>query len=213
MPRKRRSPKTAPTPERRIRMLRASPVYQEHPKRRGVSRRRVIDEAKAKVPVIDLADLLCGPAEKMRRVGEEWMACCPLNDHEDKTPSFAVNPEKNVWFCHGCLRGGDVVELARFAWDLEKAEVADAAAYLLMEFGHDVPQRPRRWFARQERQKPVREALEEVKVRHVQRRLYRLFAPDIERIEDQTERKAEKAQTWHDLRQVAVLVVAGRRSA
>jgi hypothetical protein len=47
----------------------------------------------------------------------------------------------------------------------------------------------------------------------VQRRLYRIFAPTIERIEDETERKAEKAQTWRDLRGVAVLVVAGMRSA
>ena len=84
---------------------------------------------------------------------------------------------------------------------------------LAVEYGVELPQRQPAWFARQERQKPVRDALEEVKVHHVQRRLYRLFAPVIERIEDQTERKAEKAQTWHDLRQVAVLVVAGRRSA
>jgi len=92
-------------------------------------------------------------------------------------------------------------------------ELWEAMISLAVEYVVDLPGRPRRWFVRQERQKPVRDALEEVKVRHVQRRLYRLFAPVIERIEDQTERKAEKAQTWHELRQVAVLVVAGRRSA
>jgi hypothetical protein len=82
------------------------------------------------VPVIDLADLPCGPA-KMRRAGAEWDACRPLPDHEDHTPSFTANPEKNVWFCHGCLRGGDVIELARFAWGYEKREVVMAAADLL----------------------------------------------------------------------------------
>jgi DNA primase len=187
-------------------------VYQERPERRGVSRRRVIDEARARVPVIDLADLLCGPA-KMRRMGDEWMASCPLKDHEDRTPSFAVNPAKNVWFCHCCLRGGDVVELARFAWGYGKSEVGTAAAMLLMEFNYEPPKRPPSWFARQERQQPVRDALEGVRVRHVQRRLYRLFAPAIERIEDAAERQAEKAQTWDDLRYVAALIVAGRRSA
>ena len=183
-------------------MLRASPVYQERPERRGVSRRRVIDEAKAKVPVIDLADLLCGSA-KMRRVGEEWMACCPLKDHEDKTPSFAVNPAKNVWFCHGCIRGGDVVELARFAWDLDKAEVAVAAAYLLMEFGHDVPQRPASWFVRQERQKPIRDGLDSVRREIKRRRIFRCFIlPIIDTIEAEKEREQELERAWSDFQRV-----------
>ena len=46
----------------------------------------------------------------------------------------------------------------------------------------------------------------------MQRRLYRIFAPAIERIEDAAERQAEKAQTWDDLRGVAALIVAGRRT-
>jgi hypothetical protein len=75
--------------------LAPNPVYQEHPERRGVSRKTVIEEAKAKVPVIDLADLLCGP-QKMRRVGDEWVARCPLPNHEDKTPSFPSPPEEPV---------------------------------------------------------------------------------------------------------------------
>jgi DNA primase len=67
------------------------------PERRGVSRRRVIAEAKEKVPTIDLAERLCGP-DNMRKVGKERVGRCPLPDHEDKTPSFTTNPEKNVWF-------------------------------------------------------------------------------------------------------------------
>src|SRR5215216_6809122 len=187
-------------------MLRASPVYQERPERRGVSRRRVIDEAKAKVPVIDLADLLCGPA-KMRRVGEEWMACCPLKDHEDTIPSFAVNLEKNVWFCHGCLRGGDVVELARLVWGYGQRDAHVAAAMLLVEFGHEVPQRPPAWFRKQERQKPLRNALEQVKVRSARRRLMRAFGPLVASIKNPEERREETQRIWHDLDEVARLVV------
>jgi hypothetical protein len=84
---------------------------------------------------------------------------------------------------------------------------------LAVEYDVELPRRPPAWFARQERQKPVRDALEEVKVKHAQRRLYRIFAPAIEKIEDEAERKAEKVQTWQDLRHVAALIVAGRRSA
>src|SRR5215213_10052855 len=83
----------------------------ERPERRGV-----IEEAKAKVSTIDLADRLCGPAGSLRRAGENWTGRCPLPDHGDRTPSFYVYEESNSFFCFGCLEGGDVVKLARHAW-------------------------------------------------------------------------------------------------
>src|SRR5215208_1423551 len=111
------------------------------PERRGVSRARVIEEAKGKVSTIDLAERLCGPGG-LRKAGKEQVGRCPLPDHEDKTPSFTVNAEKNLWFCHGCVRGGDVIDLARFAWGYRKHEVTMAAANLLHEFGHAIPEQP-----------------------------------------------------------------------
>jgi DNA primase len=143
--------------------------------------------------------------------GNAWFTgICPLPDHEDQTPSFYIYPSGRFW-CYGCGRGGDVVDLEFHCGDY--GELWEAMISLAVDFHVELPQRPPSWYRRQERQKPVRDALEEVKVRHVQRRLYRIFAPTIERIEDETERKAEKAQTWVELRQVAVLVVARRRSA
>jgi hypothetical protein len=185
-------------------------VGRTRPERRGVSRRTVIEEAKAKVSTIDLADRLAGPG-KMRKVGAEWVTNCPLPDHEDRSPSFAANPEKNVWFCYGCLRGGDVVELARFAWGYEKHQVATAAADLLNEFGHELPSRPPNWYAKQQRQKPIRSAIEGAKVRLVQRRVFRIFLPLIEEIEDEAERREETEYLWDAAQEIAVLVVAGRR--
>ena len=189
-------------------MIRATSVYPDNqgetpsrststrPDRRGVSRKTVIEAAKEKVPTIDLADLLCGPGQ-MRRIGAEWVARCPLPDHEDKTPSFTVNPDKNVCFCHGCLRGGDVVELARYAWGYDKSEVAMAAADLLYKFGHEIPPRPASWYAKQERQQPVRDAIDRARFEHLQRRLFRwFFEPSLLRIEDPEERKAEAVILW-----------------
>src|SRR5215207_372348 len=128
---------------------------------RGISYTSPINAAKEAVPVIDLADLLLGPGG-LRKVGQEWAGRCPLPDHEDRSPSFTVNPQKNVWWCHGCLRGGDVVKLAQLVWNYAERESHVAAADLLHEFGHDIPKRTPAWFRKQERQKPVRDALEEV---------------------------------------------------
>src|SRR5215211_2231800 len=153
----------------------------------GVSYTRPIDEAKRLVPVMDQADRLCGPGG-LRRVGSEWVGRCPLPDHEDRSPSFTVNPEKGVWFCHGCLFGGDVVELARLAWGYDQRDAHTAAAMLLMEFGHEVPRRPPSWYRKQERQKPRRDAVEEAKMNVVRRRLFKhLILPLVDAIEDEEE--------------------------
>jgi len=189
-------------------MLRATSVYPDsegetpgsstpaRPERRGVSRRRVIDEARAKVPVIDLANLLCGLG-KMRKVSQRWVGRCPLPDHEDRSPSFTVYPGEGGWYCFGCLRGGDVIELARYAWGYEKDEAKMTAADLLREFGYEIPPRSASWYAKQERQKPVREAIDQTKFDHLRRRLFRrFFEPTLLRIEELEERKAEAVIFW-----------------
>ena len=216
-------PQAARMPQMRIWMLRTTSAYPDNegkppsggtltqPERRGVGRRTVIEAAKEKVATIDLANHLCGQA-KMQRIGEEWVARCPLPEHEDKTPSFTVNPVKNLWFCHGCLRGGDVVELARFAWRYDKHEVAMAAADLLHEFGHEIPQRPASWCRKQERQRPVRDAIDQVRFDHLRRRLFRrIFAPSLLRIADTEEREAEAAILWEATELLARLLVAQLR--
>jgi DNA primase len=181
------------------------------PERRGVSRRSVIEPAKEAVKVADLAHWLCG-AEQMRRVGKRWVARCPLPDHEDNSPSFTCYSETNSWFCYGCYRGGDVIELARFAWGYDKGEVAMAAANLLQEFGYEIPPRPPAWFAKQARQKPARTALEEAKVLHHQRRVFRIFAPMIAAVEDEDERRGEAELLWEAAGEIAARLVAGRSS-
>src|SRR5215212_1098612 len=146
----------------------ADPTQGRIPRYRGVSYTGPIDEAKRLVQVIDLAGSLMGPGD-LRRVGKEWIGRCPLPYHADRTPSFTVNEAKNLWWCHGCLRGGDVVELARLAWGYDQRDAHLAAATLLMEFGHEAPQRLPAWFRKQERQAPVLRALEDAARRRCQR--------------------------------------------
>lgn len=164
----------------------------------GVSVTKPIQAAKDAVPTIDLADRLCGPGQ-MRRVGDRWVARCPLPDHEDKSPSFVVYPGDGGWWCFGCGRGGDVVNLAQFAWDIERPGVA--AAEVLMEFGHEVPQRPPAWFRKQERQRCAREAVDEVRKNVFCRRLFKYsILPLIDAIEDADERDRELERAWREFR-------------
>ncbi len=169
---------------------------------RGVSMVRPIDAAKEAVSIIDLADRLCGPGG-LRRVGKEWAGRCPLPDHEDRSPSFTVNPEKNVFFCHGCLRGGDVVTLAQLAWGYDERDMAMVAANLLHEFGHEIPARPPAWHRKQERQKSVRSAVKHTVKANYKRQVFKYcILPNLMLGGDEGEREAEISRVWAEFETV-----------
>jgi DNA primase len=177
---------------------------------RGISYASPINAAKEAVPVIDLADLLAGPGG-LRKVGKEWAGRCPLPDHEDRSPSFTVNREKNVWWCFGCLRGGDVVELYRLYHGYEQREAGTAAAMLLLEFGHTPPERPPSFSAKQCRQAKARKALYEAKVESCQRRMFRHLLPILEDIKSDSEREEEAEHLWKACRRIGALLVEGQK--
>ncbi len=179
---------------------------------RGVG--KPIEAAKALIPTIDLADLLCGPGQ-MRRVGDRWIALCPLPDHNEKTPSFTVYPGEQGWYCYGCQRGGDVVDLARIAWGFpdDGRGAAEAAAYLLMEFGHPVPERPAPWHARQSRQRPVRDRIDAERVEHVRLLVFRLiWMPWLRGLPGRVREEAADS-AWAESRHTALRLYEQRRGA
>ena len=63
---------------------------------------RTIDEIKAK---IDIVDLIAEHVD-LKRAGQNFKGLCPF--HTEKTPSFMVNPSKQIFHCFGCGKGGDI---------------------------------------------------------------------------------------------------------
>lgn len=57
----------------------------------------------------------------LRRVGRQWTGLCPF--HSEKTPSFSVNANENVFYCFGCQAKGDVIDFV-----MEKEQVDFPAA-------------------------------------------------------------------------------------
>ncbi|MBI5194566.1 MAG: toprim domain-containing protein, partial [Nitrospirae bacterium] len=55
----------------------------------------------------DLVSVVESHGIKLRKKGSNYVGLCPF--HEEKTPSFTVNPKTNLYHCFGCNAGGDVI--------------------------------------------------------------------------------------------------------
>jgi DNA primase len=72
----------------------------------------------------------------LRKQGREHIGLCPF--HEEKTPSFSVNEQKQSWYCFGCQRGGDVFT---FVEQIEKVDFRGALEQLAEFAGIQLPER------------------------------------------------------------------------
>jgi DNA primase len=71
--------------------------------------RQTLDDLKQQIPLMGyLQAHAWQPARPLSR--GRWMGLCPL--HQDHKPSFLVDPNKDLFFCYGCGRGGDVIRFA-----------------------------------------------------------------------------------------------------
>jgi DNA primase len=83
-----------------------------------------LDELKQQIPLLEY--LQAHDWQQARPIGfGRFLGLCPL--HPDHRPSFLVDPHKNLFFCYGCRRGGDVI---RFAELYHQVEFCNAVALL-----------------------------------------------------------------------------------
>jgi len=79
----------------------------------------VTDEIKTRIDIVNYVQRF---VPSLKKAGRNYKACCPF--HNEKTPSFVVNPERQTWRCFGaCAEGGDLFTFAQKAngWDFREA--------------------------------------------------------------------------------------------
>jgi DNA primase len=78
---------------------------------------------------VDMAELV-GAKTDLRRVGSRWTGLCPF--HDERTPSFSVDPERGLYHCFGCGVGGDAI---RFVQETEALDFQEAVEALAERYG------------------------------------------------------------------------------
>ena len=83
----------------------------------------------------DIADVVSGTV-MLKRKGKNLVGLCPF--HAEKTPSFTVSPDKQIFHCFGCGAGGDVIEFIR---KQNGFTFVEAVKYLAKQYGVSLPVR------------------------------------------------------------------------
>ena len=90
-----------------------------------------IDELVARNPIEDVV----GQHVSLKRAGANMFGLCPF--HGEKTASFSVAPDKGIYYCFGCHKGGGVIN---FQMEVEGMSYPDAVRALAKRVGMEVPE-------------------------------------------------------------------------
>jgi DNA primase len=80
-----------------------------------------------------------GEYVRLKKTGKDFSGLCPF--HQEKTPSFTVSPIKQIFYCFGCGKGGDVYN---FVMEMEKCEFPEAVKVVAEKCGIAVPRQKER---------------------------------------------------------------------
>jgi DNA primase len=100
---------------------------------------QLLDEIRSRADILEIV----GQVVKLKRSGgENWKGLCPF--HTEKTPSFTVNPKRNIYHCFGCGAGGDafsfLMRQERVAFPEAVRTLADRAGVALPDASQRAPE-------------------------------------------------------------------------
>jgi DNA primase len=81
------------------------------------------------VAAADMVEVVSSRTQLRRASGSRYTGRCPF--HEEKTPSFSVNPVEKLYYCFGCGKGGDVISFVR---ETESLDFVGAVEWLAERF-------------------------------------------------------------------------------
>jgi DNA primase len=90
-----------------------------------------IDELKNRADLVRIIE----PYAPLKKKGANWMGCCPF--HQEKTPSFSVNPSKGFYKCFGCGKGGSAFN---FVMEMEGLNFPEAIKRIAEISGIPLPE-------------------------------------------------------------------------
>jgi DNA primase len=91
----------------------------------------IIDEIRQASDVVAVV----GQYLPLKKMGNTYKTLCPF--HQEKTPSFNVNPQKQIWHCFGCGKGGNVYT---FLMEYDKVSFVEAVRTLAAKAGIKIPE-------------------------------------------------------------------------
>ncbi|MGA2658239.1 MAG: CHC2 zinc finger domain-containing protein, partial [Verrucomicrobiota bacterium] len=87
----------------------------------GLFSQQTLEQIRAASDIVDIV----GSCLPLKRAGANFVALCPF--HKEKTPSFNVNPHRQIFYCFGCHKGGDVFA---FVKEFESVDFPEAVRRL-----------------------------------------------------------------------------------
>ena len=107
----------------------------------GLIPQTFIDDLLHRVDIVEVVDKRVG----LKRAGKNYQACCPF--HNEKTPSFSVQPERQFYYCFGCGAGGNAIG---FVMNFDHVDFPQAVETLARDAGVEVPREESRADARRQ---------------------------------------------------------------
>ncbi|NLC40747.1 MAG: hypothetical protein GX763_07515 [Clostridiaceae bacterium] len=89
-----------------------------------------LDELRERADIIQVISAYVS----LKKRGSKYVGLCPF--HNEKTASFTVDADKQLYYCFGCKAGGSVIQ---FVMDIERMDFQEATKYLAEQFNIPLP--------------------------------------------------------------------------